>query len=95
MSMIAPPEAPTCRLLRISPPPTCWQWVHAALRRSPYHEVRRLHVEIDQQGTWIAGHVSSYFLKQMAQETVRKGFPNQRIHNQVTVGNLDSLPPQR
>lgn len=64
-----------------------------ALQNCPYQEVRRIAVEFPTSDVIrLQGAISSYYLKQMAQEIVRKAVPQCRIENrlQVTGAHTDS-----
>ncbi|HVK14398.1 MAG TPA: BON domain-containing protein [Gemmataceae bacterium] len=63
--------------------------VSALLRDNPINDLRRLRVEEDDCEIRISGIVPSYYLKQMAQETVRPALAGRRLRNQVIV-----LPPK-
>jgi osmotically-inducible protein OsmY len=67
----------------LSPPTsTCPE---AALSASPLPELRRLVVETTETEVVISGRVSSYYLKQLAQEAVRIAVGHRRLLNRVTV----------
>ena len=63
--------------------------VSALLRDNPINDLRRLRVEEDDSQIVISGIVPSYYLKQMAQETIRPALAGRRLRNQVIV-----LPPK-
>jgi hypothetical protein len=56
-----------------------------ALTSSPLGQLRRLIVIADDQQVVITGTVSSYYLKQMAQETVRPLVAGRQLLNHVEV----------
>jgi len=56
-----------------------------ALRQSPIPALRRLVVEETEAQVVISGRVTSYYLKQLAQETVLPVLENRPLNNQVTV----------
>ena len=56
-----------------------------ALTSSPLGQLRRLVVTVDDTQVVITGQVSSYYLKQMAQETVRPVLGTRTLHNRVEV----------
>lgn len=56
-----------------------------ALRHSPIPALRKLCVEESGIGVIITGRVSSYYLKQLAQEAVLPLLERQQLLNQVTV----------
>ncbi len=57
----------------------------SCLASSPIPELRRLIVEATEEVIIISGNVSSYYVKQMAQESVRPAIGPRRILNRVTV----------
>ena len=59
------------------------------LRENPVNDLRRLEVQESELEIVISGIVSSYYLKQMAQEAVRPALGGRRLRNQVIV-----LPPK-
>jgi hypothetical protein len=56
-----------------------------ALTSSPLGQLRRLVVTADATQVVITGQVSSYYLKQMAQETVRPVLGDRTLLNRVVV----------
>ena len=56
-----------------------------ALTSSPLGQLRRLVVTANDTEVIISGQVSSYYLKQMAQETVRPLLGARTLHNNVEV----------
>lgn len=56
-----------------------------ALTASPLGQLRRLVVTADDTQVVITGRVSSYYLKQMAQETVRHALGERTLLNRVEV----------
>ena len=56
-----------------------------ALTSSPLGQLRRLVVTADDTQVVITGQVSSYYLKQMAQETVRPALGDRTLLNRVEV----------
>ena len=70
---------------------TVVQWMEeaaAALERSPYKEIRRVAIDVDESGRLrLRGVVSTFYLKQLAQELVRGLAVSQgcRINNQLDV----------
>lgn len=56
-----------------------------ALTSSPLGQLRRLVVMVDDNQVVITGQVSSYYLKQMAQETVRPLVGERLLLNNVEV----------
>jgi hypothetical protein len=59
--------------------------VASALRISPIPQLRRLQVETTDCEVIITGRVASFYLKQLAQETVRGRLGNRRLLNRVEV----------
>lgn len=55
------------------------------LRQSPIPALRRLSIEETEAEIVISGSVSSYYLKQLAQETVMPHLEQRRLLNRVTV----------
>jgi hypothetical protein len=56
-----------------------------ALRQSPFPALRKLSLEETDGVVVINGNVPSYYLKQLAQETVRPVLGPRRLSNQVAV----------
>ena len=56
-----------------------------AMTSSPLGQLRRLSVTADDTQVVITGRVSSYYLKQMAQETVRPVLGHRTLLNRVEV----------
>jgi hypothetical protein len=56
-----------------------------ALRRSPQPALRKLALHETETMVVINGSVTSYYLKQLAQETVLPMLGGRRLHNKVTV----------
>jgi hypothetical protein len=63
-------------------PPSC---AHLALHQSPLPLLRRLRLEESETTVVIHGQVSSYYLKQLAQETLRPVLGGRKLVNQVLV----------
>lgn len=63
--------------------PTCPGHV---LNQSPLTHLRRLVVTVNEAEVIITGRVPSYYLKQLAQETVRPALGDRRLLNRVEVG---------
>ena len=57
------------------------------LAGSPLPEVRRVQVSTTDDHVTLTGTVSTYYLKQVAQETVRSGVRNRRLVNRVVVSS--------
>ena len=56
-----------------------------ALRQSPIPALRKLSVEETDNAVVICGAVSSYYLKQLAQETIMPVLGGRELHNRVAV----------
>jgi hypothetical protein len=63
-----------------------------ALRRSPIPALRKLSLEETENAVTIQGRVSSYYLKQLAQETILPLLEGRALHNRVQV--VTELLPQ-
>ena len=59
------------------------------MRENPVNDLRRLDVTETDLEIVISGIVTSYYLKQMAQEAIRPALSGRRLRNQVIV-----LPPK-
>lgn len=59
------------------------------LRENPVNDLRRLEVMENDAEIIITGIVTSYYLKQMAQETIRPALAGRKLRNKVIV-----LPPK-
>lgn len=59
--------------------------VASMLRQSPLPDLRRLQVEESEFEVVINGVVPSYYLKQLAQETIRSGVGDRCLRNRVLV----------
>ena len=59
--------------------------VHEVLRQSPIPALRRLAVEENGDHVILTGIVSSYYLKQLAQESVLPLLGQRRLDNQIDV----------
>ncbi len=59
-----------------------------ALRQSPHPALRRLGVAVTDSKIVISGRVPSYYLKQLAQETVMPWRERRELVNEVTVARL-------
>jgi hypothetical protein len=59
--------------------------IHEALLHSPIPALRKLQVEQTEAGVIISGSVPSYYLKQLAQETVLPYLDHCALVNRVTV----------
>ena len=57
----------------------------AVLSSSPMPELRRLEVYADEDEVILVGRVSSYYLKQLAQECVRGAVHGRTLRNRVEV----------
>ena len=58
-----------------------------ALKHSPHPALRGLHIEQVEDRIILRGQVTSFYLKQLAQETVMALHAGKEIVNEVTVGN--------
>ena len=56
-----------------------------ALRQSPIPALRKLSVRETDQSVTLLGSVATYYLKQLAQETVMPVLSNRELHNEVLV----------
>lgn len=56
------------------------------LSGSPIPELRKLVVTETEQEVVISGQVSSFYIKQMAQEAVRSAVAGRQLQNKVVVG---------
>ncbi|HEV3203700.1 MAG TPA: BON domain-containing protein [Gemmataceae bacterium] len=63
----------------------CLTPTEQVLRQSPIPALRKLCVEESTSGVIISGRVSSYYLKQLAQETIMPLLDHRQLQNQVTV----------
>ena len=61
-----------------------------ALRQSPIPALRKLSVEETAAAVVITGSVSSYYLKQLAQETLMPYLDGRALHNDVLVVRLEA-----
>jgi hypothetical protein len=61
--------------------------VVSLLRQSPIPDLRALEVEESEFEVVITGLVGSYYLKQLAQETVRPAVADRRLRNRVVVAH--------
>ena len=76
-------QPPTAPAAHTAAPPT----PEALLAGSPLPEVRRLVVSATDDFVTLTGVVSTYYFKQVAQETVRSGVRNRRLLNRVVVAS--------
>ncbi len=65
--------------------PIMFSELASMLRLSPIPDLRYLEVEETDLEVIITGHVGSYYLKQLAQETVRPAIGQRRLRNRVLV----------
>ena len=61
--------------------------VRQQLARSGHCGLRTLQVRVDREGILLAGEVSTYFLKQTAQEIARIVCPDHQIRNTIVVSD--------
>ncbi len=59
--------------------------IRQQLDDSPHHELRNVRVQVGAQQIVLTGTVSTYFIKQMAQETARRAEDRRQVLNQVKV----------
>lgn len=59
------------------------------LRENPVTDLRRIEIAESEQEVILSGIVTSYYLKQMAQETIRPVLAGRRLKNRLLV-----LPPK-
>lgn len=64
----------------------------AALRHSPIPALRKLAVEETDAAVVLLGNVSSYYLKQLAQETVMPVLDGRELRNRVLVVRNGTAP---
>lgn len=55
------------------------------LADSPFEELRGLHIDLKDEGVRLRGVVPSFYLKQMAQETIRSAARGVQMYNEVEV----------
>ncbi len=55
------------------------------LENSPLPQLRRLHVDVREHEVIITGQVSSYYMRQLAQDAIRSWVGGRRIINRVEV----------
>ncbi len=67
------------------PPPKVTSQAAHALKRSLHPALRRLHVEESEECLVISGRVTSYYLKQLAQETLMPHRGERQLVNRVSV----------
>ncbi len=61
--------------------------IASMLRQSQLPDLRRLHVEETEFEVIITGVVASYYLKQLAQETIRTAVGQRSLRNRVVVSH--------
>ena len=59
----------------------------ALLANSPLPEIRRVFVTATDEFVTLTGTVSTYYLKQIAQETVRSGVRDRKLFNRLVVAD--------
>ena len=62
------------------------------LHASPYHVLRDVQCELRDDSLVLRGHVSSFYLKQLAQEMVRKVDGVRGVVNTLEVGDRPQMP---
>jgi hypothetical protein len=65
------------------------------LRRVGHGELRGVHIDVNEHGIVLQGKVSSYYLKQLAQEAIRPLSRSLRIRNQIHVGRKNGGSKQQ
>ncbi len=70
-----------------SPPPLSILTPESLLAGSPQSEVRRLFVSTTEEYVTLTGTVTTYYHKQLAQETVRRAVRHRTIRNRIVVIN--------
>ncbi|KLU05245.1 hypothetical protein RISK_002736 [Rhodopirellula islandica] len=68
---------------------------NAEMRRVGHGELRGIRVDVNDQGIVLQGRVSSFYLKQLAQEAVRPLSRSLRILNQICVTGKKPLNRKR
>ncbi|WDQ14860.1 BON domain-containing protein [Rhodopirellula sp. P2] len=68
---------------------------NAEMRRVGHGELRDIRVDVSDQGVVLQGRVSSFYLKQLAQEAVRPLSRSLRIRNQIDVTGKKPLARNR
>lgn len=63
-----------------------------ALQQSPIPALRKLKIEETEQGIVISGCVASYYLKQLAQETIMPVLERRELVNRVEVVRVEGAP---
>jgi hypothetical protein len=63
----------------------------AALRNSPFYELRKLQVGQADDALAISGSVSSFYHKQLAQEVVRSVSPGMNVTNSISVRSAEDV----
>jgi hypothetical protein len=61
-----------------------------ALRRSPIPALRKLSLEETEEAVVLSGNVASYYLKQLAQETIMPALAGRILQNRVLVVRLST-----
>jgi osmotically-inducible protein OsmY len=59
--------------------------IHAGLERSGHCGLRRVTVRVANDRIVLMGSVSSFYLKQLAQEEARRACPQRRVCNEIEV----------
>jgi len=58
---------------------------HELLRENPVADIRRLDIAETENEVVLSGIVTSYYLKQMAQETIRPALAGRQLKNRLLV----------
>ncbi len=68
--------------------------IQDSLSQSPYLELQRISISLDDRSVLLIGKLSSYFLKQLAQELVRKIAYDHEIVNAILVSHAGVPEPK-
>jgi hypothetical protein len=83
--LTTPPPSPVSAVSTGSPPCTAQCRAVQALKESSHPALRRLRIQETENAIIISGRVSTYYLKQLAQETIMSIRRDLALVNQVTV----------
>lgn len=67
--------------------------VSESLASSGHCGLRNIQVHVDPQQVLLSGQVSTYFLKQTAQEVARAVCPTRQVKNSIVVGDPETITP--
>lgn len=59
--------------------------IHQAICESPWREVRSVSCKVTRTHVVLTGNVTCFFMKQMAQETIKHKLRDRRVLNRITV----------